>query len=190
MVYNEFMKFFVLNGHKYYPYAEGKLNKTFFEEIVKILQKSGHQIKTTVVEKGYEIDAEIEKFQWADIVIFQTPMNWFSVPWVLKKYFDDVYRYGVFYEGSDEYGKGGLLKGKRYMFSMTLNPTPSDFNNPANFFEGKSFEDLIIALHKTQQYCGMEPIKTFCVYNAVHNPDVVNRLEELKNHINKYVLNK
>lgn len=183
------MKFFIINGHKYYPFAQGRLNKTLFDEIKKILIENKNEIKTTIIEQGYNVDEEIKKYKWADIIIFQTPVNWFSVPWIMKKYFDYIYRYGEFYTGSAEYGKGGLLNGKRYMYSLTCNPKSEDFDNPEGFFEGKSIEDLIVALHKMQQFCGLSPIKTFCAYDVVHNPDIPFYLKSLKNHINTYVLN-
>lgn len=184
------MNYFVINGHKYYSYAQGRLNKTLFDEIIRLLKEDGNEVKTTVVEHGYNVEEETEKFKWADTVIFQTPMNWFSVPWILKKYFDEIYQYGVFYEGSEEYGHGGLMKGKRYMYSMTCNPAPEDYEEPNGFFEGNSLEHFIIALHKLQQYVGFEPIKTFCVYDVISKPDIVKYLKQLNNHINTYVLHK
>lgn len=94
------MNIFVLNGHKFYPFAQGKLNKTLFNEIIAILSVN-NPIKTTVVEEGYNLDEEVEKFEWADAVIFQTPVNWFSFPAITKAYIDDVYRHGIFYGASE-----------------------------------------------------------------------------------------
>ncbi|MDD3594435.1 MAG: NAD(P)H-dependent oxidoreductase [Candidatus Gastranaerophilales bacterium] len=181
------MKIFVLNGHKYYPFAEGKLNKTLFDKIVEIVSKN-NEVKTTIVEQGYDIDEEIEKFQWADVIIFQTPMNWFSVPWILKKYFDEVYRYGAFYAASEAYGEGGLMKGKKYMYSITCNISEKDFEKPNTFFDGKQIEDIILPLHKLQQFCGMTPVKAFFAFDVVHNPDVPKYLEELEAHISANIL--
>lgn len=183
------MNFLVINGHKYYPYAQGRLNKTLFDEIIRILKNNGDEVVTTVVEDGYNVEEEIEKYKNADFIIFQTPMNWFSVPWILKKYFDDVYAHGVFYTGSKEYGRGGLLGGKKYMFSITCNTVETAFDNPNTFFDGKSHEDLIIALHKTQQFCAMEPVKSFFCFDVVHNPDIEKYMKNLNNHMQIYVLN-
>ena len=183
------MKYLIINGHKYYPYAQGKLNKTLFEQIVNILQSNGDDVKNTVIENGYNVEEETQKYEWADFIIFQFPLNWFSVPWILKKYFDDVYQHGMFYIGSSEYGRGGLLKGKKYMFSITCNTVESAFDNPNTFFDGKSPEDLIVALHKTQQFCAMEPVKSYFCFDVVHNPDIEKYLKGLENHIHTYVLN-
>lgn len=182
------MKFLVINGHKYYPFSQGRLNKTIFEEIIKILQSNNQETKSTIIENGYDLQEEIDKFRWADIIIFQSPVNWFSVPWTLKKYFDYVYQHGIFYTGSEIYGEGGLFKGKKYMYSMTCNPREDDFDNPNSFFDGKSPEDFMAPLHKMQQYCGMEPIKSFFCFDVVHNPDIPKYLENLRSHMRNYVL--
>lgn len=182
------MNILVINGHKYYPFSEGRLNRTLFEEIIAIVQPD-NKVKTTIIENGYNIDEEIEKYKWADLVIYQTPMNWFSVPWIFKKYIDEVFRYGIFYEGSKDYGKGGLMKGKSYMFSFTCNSPFEAFDDINSFFNGKSPDELIVALHKLHEFCAMIPVKSYFAYDVVHNPDIERYKKELSNHIHTYVLN-
>ncbi|MGQ7155828.1 NAD(P)H-dependent oxidoreductase, partial [Escherichia coli] len=60
-------------------------------------------------QDGYNIKEEQDTFLWADVVIYQTPIYWFSVPGLFKTYMDEVYEYGLFFKGADEYGTGGLL---------------------------------------------------------------------------------
>ena len=76
------MNIFVINGHKYYWYSTGKLNNLLFEEIISTL-KDTHNIRYTILEQGYKTEEEIEKYKWADIIIYQNPINCFSVPWIL-----------------------------------------------------------------------------------------------------------
>lgn len=90
------MKIFVINGHKYYPFSQGKLNKTLFNKIIELVSPS-NDVKTTVVENGYKLNEEIDKYLWADIIIIQMPINWFSFPGLFKSYIDDVYKHGSFY---------------------------------------------------------------------------------------------
>lgn len=177
------MHILIINGHKYYPFAKGRLNKTLFDEQIQFL-KNNNNVETTVIETGYQTDQEIEKFKRADTIIFQTPINWFSVPWTLKQYIDEVYRYRIFYEGSEDYGRGGLLKDKQYMFSLTWN-SPKEAFLPGEFFDGRSVDDAIIALHKTNEFCGMKKLETFSVHNVIKNPDVKNFKEELRQHLQR-----
>lgn len=183
------MNILVINGHKYYSYAEGKLNKTLFDEIIKILSPS-NEIKTTIVEEGYDVSEEIDKFKWANLIIFQTPINWFSAPWLLKKYFDEIYAHGIFYTGSQEYGRGGLFRDKMYMYSLTWNSPCTAFEETGGFFDGRSIDDIIIALHKMQEFCAMKKLETFSVNDVVHNPNIPLYLECLNEHLHKNIIDK
>ncbi len=174
----------VINGHQPYPFSEGRLNQTIFENMVEFLSVK-KEIKTTVVHKGYVVEAEHEKFTWADAIIFQSPMFWYSIPGALKTYIDRVYKHGLFYNFSEKYGHGGLLKGKKYMYSLTMNTPETEFAYGNTFFNGKSLDDVIIHLHKTQQYCGLEPLKTFGAYDVVKHPDVLEILKNLNKHISE-----
>ena len=182
------MKIFVLNGHKYYPFSQGRLNRTIFNRILEII-KPDNEVKTTIVENGYELNDEVGKFLWADIIIIQTPINWFSFPGLFKSYIDNVYKHGSFYGQSKEYGQGGLLTGKKYMYSLTMNSPQEAFNNPSGFYNGKSLDEVIYAMHKLQDYCGLEKLKTFAVYDVVKHPDITRFLIELDVHIKSNILN-
>lgn len=181
------MKFLVINGHKYYPYAQGRLNKTLFDRIVAILS-DGNEIQTTIVENGYDVDEEIKKYLWADTVIYQNPVNWFSAPWLLKKYYDEIFKHGVFYGPSTEYGRGGLLNGKKYMYSLTWNSPEEAFQDTKGFYDGRSVDDIIISLHKLHEFCGFDKIKTFSCHDVVKHPDISLYLERLNQHLYENVL--
>jgi NADPH dehydrogenase (quinone) len=40
-------------------------------------------------------EEEVKKHAAADLVILQTPVNWFSAPWIYKKYVDEVFNVGL-----------------------------------------------------------------------------------------------
>ncbi|UOY91759.1 NAD(P)H-dependent oxidoreductase [Ectobacillus sp. JY-23] len=172
----------IINGHEYYEFAPGKLNKTIFDAIVATL-KGTYEIQTTVVQNGYDIEEEHKKFTWADVVIYQTPIYWFSVPGLLKTYIDRVYSYGVFFAGSDVYGKGGLMQGKKVMFSTTWNAPEHVFENVNEFMEGKSLEESLLSLHKAHEFVGMESLKTFSCHDVVANPDIDKYMSDLHKHL-------
>lgn len=175
-------KILIINGHEVFPFAEGKLNKTLFEETKKILQKK-YNVKSSVLKEGYIIEDEIEKFIWADVIIFQHPIYWFGMPGLLKTYIDKIYQYGIFFEGAEEYGRGGLFREKKYMLSVTWNAPEDAFNDSKKFFEGKNIEEALFNLHKAHQFCGMQPIKTFSCNDVIKNPDINKYITNLKNHL-------
>ncbi|MBN9653404.1 NAD(P)H-dependent oxidoreductase [Halobacillus sp. GSS1] len=174
----------VINGHEPYPIAEGRLNKTLFDEIVSTLS-TDYNVDTSIVKDGYDVKEEQEKFKWADAIIFQTPMYWFSLPGATKTYIDSIYEPGVFFGGGDRYGSGGLMTGKKYMFSTTWNAPEEAFNDPDHFFKRKDLEQAIDHLHNTQKYVGMEPLKSFGAHDVVANPDIDKYLTELRAHLHE-----
>ncbi len=85
----------IINAHHYYRFAEGKLNGTLVQMADELLTADGHQTKIVEVDKGWDVDQELENHQWADIILLQTPVNWMGVPWSFKKYMDEVYTAGM-----------------------------------------------------------------------------------------------
>jgi NAD(P)H dehydrogenase (quinone) len=66
-----------------------------------------------------DIQAEIEKLKWCDLLIFNFPMYWFSVPAIMKGWIDRVFVSGLCYGGKRFYDQGGL-KGKKSLLAFTL----------------------------------------------------------------------
>ena len=188
---------FIINAHEYYPFSEGKLNHTLAEKAAQILSANGHQVKTTTMKDDYEVAAELEKHQWADVILLQTPVNWMGVPWTFKKYMDLVYTGGMggtLCDGdgrsrSDparQYGSGGTLTGKRYMLSLTFNAPREAFGDPDQYlFQGRSVDDLLLPMHMNFRFFGMEPLETFVCHDVMKNPDIENDLRRFEGHLNQ-----
>lgn len=66
-----------------------------------------------------EIEAEIKKLEWSDLVIFQFPLWWFGMPAMLKGWVDRVFAMGRVYGGGRFY-ENGVFKGKKAMLSVTM----------------------------------------------------------------------
>lgn len=178
-------KILIINGHQKTDFSEGLLNKTLAEEMKKILSRK-HLVKETVVQNGYDVAKEQEKFLWADTIIYQYPIYWFSEPAILHQYMQDVYGYGIFYGFSEKgYGKGGLLTGRRYMLSTTWNSPKEAFGH--DFWEGYNLPDsALVAMRKAQQFIGLEEIPAFSCHNVVKSPQIEVYLQTLREHLNTY----
>jgi modulator of drug activity B len=189
------MNVLLINGHQRYEgFAEGKLNRTIVDAAEKQLTEAGHEVKTTIVESGYDIAEELGKYSWADAMFIQTPVYWMSVPYLFKKYIDEVYTAGigeVLYKDdgrtrsdlSKKYGSGGLMNGKKYMLSTTWNAPLEAFEDPNQFFDGKGIDGVFMWLHKNFQFFGMEALPTFSCYDVLKNADVEGDLERLQKHL-------
>src|SRR6476620_93872 len=129
---------FIINGYDSFDRAKGGLNRSIADEWAR-LGKYHFQVEQTTVVEGYDIEVEIAAFKRADFIIIQTPIYWFSLPGVLKKYIDDVFVPGVFFEKTNQFGRGGLLKEKCYMLSVTWGAKQTVFNaEPNQFLQGLS----------------------------------------------------
>lgn len=65
-----------------------------------------------------EVDNEQQKVEWCDLMIWQFPLWWFSVPGILKGWVDRVFAMGRFYGGGKLYADG-VFKGKKALLSLT-----------------------------------------------------------------------
>lgn len=66
-----------------------------------------------------DIQAELDKLLWCDLLILQFPLWWFSVPAILKGWIDRVFVNGTVYgSGGMRFDNGGL-KGRRAMLAVT-----------------------------------------------------------------------
>ena len=78
-------KVLILNGHQYYDVvAKGDLTNHYIDCANKFFEENGFEVKQTHIEKGYTIQEEVEKFKWADYILFQYPVYWMSLPWIAK----------------------------------------------------------------------------------------------------------
>ena len=191
------MNVLLINGHQRWEgFAEGRLNQTIIDETQKQLTNAGHEVKTTIVESGYDIAEELDKYKWADAVFVQTPVYWMSVPYLFKKYMDEVFTSGIGEvlctddgrtrsDLSKKYGSGGLMNKKKYMLSTTWNAPLESFEDPAQFFEGKGVDGIFMWLHKAFQFFSMEPLPTFSCHDVLKNADVEGDLKRLEEHLAK-----
>lgn len=118
-----------------------------------------------------DVAAEQAKLLWADTVILQFPMWWFSMPAILKGWVDRVYAYGFAYgvgehserRWGDRYGEG-TLAGKRAMLVVTAGGwashyAPRGINGP--------IDDLLFPIqHGILYYPGFTVLPPFVVYRS------------------------
>lgn len=118
-----------------------------------------------------DIEAEQEKLLWADAVIFQFPMWWFSMPAILKGWFERVYAYGLAYgvgvhggtRWGDRYGEGKLM-GRRAMLSITVGGRLPHYTERG---VNGAMEDLLFPIHHGMLwYPSMDVVPPFVVYQA------------------------
>jgi NAD(P)H dehydrogenase (quinone) len=127
-----------------------------------------------------DIVGEIEKIQQASLILFIFPMWWYSVPAIMKGWFDRVLAMGVAWDTGRIY-ETGLLRGKQAMLITTAGA-------PAEFFkrEGRhraAVNDILHPIHHTTLgFCGLNVHEPFVALNVLGSaPQMLDKaLEDLK----------
>jgi NAD(P)H dehydrogenase (quinone) len=118
-----------------------------------------------------DIAEEQRKLQWADALILQFPLWWFSMPAIMKGWVDRVYAYGLAYgvgehsdrRWGDRYGEG-RFKGKRAMLVVTVGGWEQHYS--ARGINGR-MEDLLFPIHHgILYYPGFDVLPPFVVYRT------------------------
>lgn len=164
--------------------AANSLNGALKDYAIQHLQAAGHAVQVSDLYAmqwqpmlaadeaiGPEILAEQEKLLWADTVIFQFPLWWFSMPAVMKGWVERVFTYGFGYgvgehsdvRWGDRYGEG-TLAGKRAMLVVTAGGWESHYG-PRGI--NGAVDDLLFPIHHgILYYPGMAVLPPFMVYRT------------------------
>ena len=189
------MNILLIDGGKAFAHSAGRLNHTLHQVARDTLSALGHHVRETVIDDGYDIHQEVEKFQWMDAVIWQMPGWWMHEPWTVKKYMDEVFTTGAgtLYANdgrssanpTEGYGTGGLLQGRRHMLSLTWNAPREAFTREGDFFEGVGVDALYMHFHKANEFLGTTQLPTFICNDVIKNPQVEQYLTDYTAHLNE-----
>ncbi|ANN66988.1 NAD(P)H dehydrogenase [Bordetella bronchialis] len=118
-----------------------------------------------------DIAREQDKLRWADALILQFPLWWFSMPAILKGWVERVYACGFAYgvgehsdtHWGDRYGEG-MLAGKRAMLVVTAGGweshyAPRGINGP--------IDDILFPIHHgILYYPGFDVLPPYVIYRT------------------------
>ena len=148
-------------------------------------------------------EAEVQKHVDADLVILQTPINWFGAPWIYKKYVDEVFNYGLNTkilldndgrtrsDPTRQYGTGGHMQGKKFLVGSTWNAPTETFSNPDSvLFEGKGIDDLLLNITSNYKFTGYTVLEKFGILDIFRDTaDITGGLKNYKKHLEALKLN-
>jgi NAD(P)H dehydrogenase (quinone) len=139
------------------------------EQRLKVASVSGQGFAAGALTE--DVKAEQDKLDWADVLILQFPMWWYSMPAILKGWVDRVYAYGFAYgvgehsdrHWGDRFGEGRFV-GKRAMLIVTTGGweehySPRGINGP--------IDDLLFPInHGILYYPGFDVLPPFVAYRV------------------------
>lgn len=110
---------------------------------------------------GFDVDAEAEQelLVGADVIVWQHPLYWYSVPGLMKHWFDRVLTRGF------AYGNGGTaLHGKRCLWVTTTGGDDHAFSESG--MHAHPFASFVPQIEQTARFCGMLWEEPFVVHAA------------------------
>ena len=143
----------IISGHTNLT-NDSVANKTIIEE----LRKAHPEYQFNVLSEAYrdyivDVAAEQEKLKWADVIVLQFPVFWYSMPSLLRKWIEDVVVHGSAY-GSE----GTALQGKKLIASFTTGAPAESYSKES--FVGRDFWRTI----ETHSQSLRNAIATLCLH--------------------------
>jgi NAD(P)H dehydrogenase (quinone) len=119
---------------------------------------------------GYvpELQAEMDKLSWCDVLILQFPLWWMGLPAIMKGWIDRVLTVGRAYGGGRYYSRG-VFKGKRAMCSVTVGGSAAVYSEQGAY--GPIERSLAPIHHGVLGFVGFSILEPFVVYGPARLSD-------------------
>jgi len=189
-------KVLIINGSQNFGHSGGKYNQTIAENTLKALEQFENiEVKISNINDGYDKKEEVEKFVWADLIIYHTPIWWFQLPNGFKKYIDEVFTAGhatgiYLSDGrsSDNphinYGTGGMLGGRKYLVTTSWNAPETAFTLPGEFFGETSVDNgVLFGFHKMNAFVSLEKLESFHFHDVEKNANIERDMTLYREHL-------
>lgn len=98
----------------------------------------------------FDIKAEQDAILKADLIIWQFPFSWYSVPGLLKLWIDEVFLHGF------SHGSKGQLSGKKLLLSFTTGAPAEVYSSEGSFRH--TIEDYLPQFETTALLCNLDYI--------------------------------
>lgn len=108
-----------------------------------------------------QLQAEMDKLQWCDVLIFQFPLWWLGLPAILKGWVDRVFALGRAYGGGCYFSRG-VFAGKRAMCSVTVGGPAGAYGDTGAY--GNIEKILFPIQHGILAFVGFAVIEPFIAY--------------------------
>lgn len=112
-----------------------------------------------------DVQAEIDKLFWCDVLVLQFPLWWFSLPAILKGWVDRVMVAGRIY-GHGKWYDTGAFRGKKAMLSLSTGSPESQFGGQGVHLP---METVLAPIHHgILRFNGFEVLEPMISWQAAH----------------------
>lgn len=145
----------IIYAHPYPQYSHA--NRYMLEQVESLPDVHVRSLYDLYPDFDINVAAEQKMLTQADLIVWQHPMQWYSIPPLMKLWIDKVLSYGW------AYGEGGYaLEGKKLLWAVTTGGEPSHFE----LGDHPGFAVLGQPLQATALYCGMTWLPPFTLHGT------------------------
>ncbi|HAZ54512.1 MAG TPA: glutathione-regulated potassium-efflux system oxidoreductase KefF [Franconibacter helveticus] len=145
----------IIYAHPYPNHSHA--NRHMLEQISALPDVEVRSLYALYPDFNIDIVAEQEALSRAELIIWQHPMQWYSVPPLFKLWIDKVLTHGW------AYGHGGTaLHGKSVLWAVTTGGDAHHFD----LGDHPGFDALAQPLQATALYCGLQWLPPFTLHGA------------------------
>lgn len=138
---------------------KSRANRTIIEHLRGLPQVTVNDIYEHYPDFFINVAREKRLLLQHDIVVFQHPFYWYSMPPLQKQWFDDVF------ELDFAYGEhGDALKDKKFMLSLTTGGSPESYH--VDGMHGFPIENFLHPYKATAALCGMRWMPPMILHSA------------------------
>jgi NAD(P)H dehydrogenase (quinone) len=112
-----------------------------------------------------DVQDEMDKVVWADLIIFNFPLWWFSLPAILKGWVDRVFAMGFCYGAGKGVYSEGFFKEKKAMLTITTGGPEAAYGT--NGRNGELDKILFHVNHGMLYFTGMKVLPPFVAWSPV-----------------------
>ena len=153
------MNVLIINGHS--AMETSNANKAILEEVKHLLPEvEVSNLQALYTNYQFDIAAEQAKLVKADVIVWQFPLNWYSVPALLKKWVDDVFAFGFAYDTAYR------LEGKKLLLSFTTGA-------PEESYQKCPISNFFYPHRQTANFTKMEFLDPIVSYAMHYEPNVM-----------------
>jgi NAD(P)H dehydrogenase (quinone) len=148
--------------------VSGRNNFTSVKDPAYFKQQAEEQFAVEVDGFAPDVEQELEKLEWCDLMIWQFPLWWFGLPAILKGWADRVLVMGRTY-GNGRLYEQGVFQGKRALLSLTTG------SSEERYLKGGLHGDIHGVLRPVQrgilEFVGFSVLAPHVVYGPAHMTD-------------------
>ncbi|MDG3085501.1 NAD(P)H-dependent oxidoreductase [Vibrio hannami] len=165
-------KVVVISGHP--NLDESWTNKVILNKLQQSVESIDiRRLDTLYPDYKIDIEAEQNALVDADVIVFQYPYYWYSVPALLKKWIDDVFAFNFAFGP-----EGDKLKNKHFILSFTVGG-PEESYDPLGY-NHFTIEELARPLQQLCYLAGMVYQPPVYTHRMVYIPGVYNTQEDVE----------